>query len=190
MSQLEEKFLEQLRSACLPEPVREYRFAPGKMWRFDFAWSEYDLAVEIEGGIYARGRHTRGSSFESDASKYNAAAILGWTVLRFGPNQVNGRGRKPNKIYEGINTLKEAISVKMAIDLEIRKIVLEESDTSYTGWTMKMNNGDGVPASLGEIELWKIVRKQATEIVALRGRVSQLEANQSIKGVAHERIAK
>lgn len=66
----------------------EYRFHPTRKWRFDFAWPEMMIAVEIEGGTWAGGRHSRGKGFEKDCEKYNEAAILGWTVLRFTTRQV------------------------------------------------------------------------------------------------------
>jgi hypothetical protein len=37
----------QLRMAGLPDPVEEYRFAPPRRWRFDLAWPERMLAVEV-----------------------------------------------------------------------------------------------------------------------------------------------
>ena len=52
------------------------------MWRFDMAWPRLMLAVEVEGGIWARGRHVRGKGFEADCEKYNEAALAGWRVLR------------------------------------------------------------------------------------------------------------
>ena len=61
----------------------EYRFYPTRSWRFDFAWPERRLAVEVEGGTWSQGRHTRGRGFAADCAKYNAAALLGWRVLRF-----------------------------------------------------------------------------------------------------------
>ena len=82
MSRLEETFAFQVRAAGLPEPEREYRFHPTRRWRFDFAWPEAMLAVEIEGGIHTRGRHTRATGFVRDAEKYNTAGEMGWTVLR------------------------------------------------------------------------------------------------------------
>ena len=73
-----------LHAALLPVvPVREHRFHPTRKWRFDFAFPDHKLAVEIEGGIWANGRHTRGSGFKADMEKYNEAALLGWKVLRF-----------------------------------------------------------------------------------------------------------
>lgn len=82
-SALEERFARGLRALKVLEPQREYRFAPPRMWRFDFAWPEQRFAVEIEGGVWTNGRHTRGSGFVADTEKYNAAALAGWKVLRF-----------------------------------------------------------------------------------------------------------
>lgn len=47
------------------------------------------LAVELEGGTWANGRHTRGSGYAEDCDKYNQAALLGWRVLRFTASSVN-----------------------------------------------------------------------------------------------------
>lgn len=82
-SHLEELLAIQIHAANLPEPEREYQFCKGRRWRFDFAWPEHRIAAEVEGGIWTGGRHTRGSGFEKDCEKYNTAALLGWTVLRF-----------------------------------------------------------------------------------------------------------
>lgn len=83
MSVLEREFAFQLRALKVPEPERQYRFHNTRKWRFDFSWPDRKLAVEIEGGIWAKGAHTRGKRFNSDAEKYNAAALAGWQVLRY-----------------------------------------------------------------------------------------------------------
>lgn len=69
--------------AKLPKPVREYKFHPDRKWRFDFAWPDAMLAVELEGGIWTGGAHTRGKHFVSDCEKYNAATKMGWKILRY-----------------------------------------------------------------------------------------------------------
>ena len=64
-------------------PVRELRFAPPRLFRFDFAWPELKVAVEIEGGLYGKSRHTTVGGFNKDCEKYNLAVENGWRVLRF-----------------------------------------------------------------------------------------------------------
>ena len=87
-SQYEEMLALYLRATALPDPVREHRFHPTRRWRFDFAWPERMIAAEVEGGTWARGRHTRGSGFERDCEKYNAAAECGWSVYRYTAQQI------------------------------------------------------------------------------------------------------
>ena len=80
------------RAAGLPEPLTEYRFDHSRRWRFDYAFPADRIAVEVEGGAYTRGRHTRGKGFIADMEKYNAAAIEGWCVLRVTPDQLLTHG--------------------------------------------------------------------------------------------------
>lgn len=70
---------------------REVVFAAPRKWRFDFVVATLarggrgaltQLAVEVEGGVYSGGRHTRGSGFVEDCRKYSEALCLGWRVLR------------------------------------------------------------------------------------------------------------
>ena len=76
------------------EHVREYCFHEARKWRFDFAAPEYKLAIELEGGIWTNGRHSRGRGFQNDLSKYQEAACLGWTVIRFSVADVkNGKAK-------------------------------------------------------------------------------------------------
>lgn len=66
-------------------PAPEYRFAPPRKWAFDFAFPRKLVALEIEGGVWVRGRHTRGSGYIADMEKYSNAAVLGWCVIRTTP---------------------------------------------------------------------------------------------------------
>jgi very-short-patch-repair endonuclease len=65
------------------EVFLEHQFHAKRKWRFDMAIPSLKLAIEIEGAVYSNGRHTRGSGFLKDIEKYNQAALLGWTLLRF-----------------------------------------------------------------------------------------------------------
>ncbi len=73
------------RAFGLPEAVPEYRFARhvGRQFRFDRAWPGAKVAVELEGGVWSRGRHVRPKGYRVDCEKYNLATMLGWRVLRF-----------------------------------------------------------------------------------------------------------
>jgi hypothetical protein len=84
-SRLEAEFALQLRAHKIPEPIREYRFSKERRFRFDFAWpdSRFRVAVELQGGVWTAGRHSRGTGFIADCDKRNLAQIEGWTVLTF-----------------------------------------------------------------------------------------------------------
>lgn len=91
----------QMRSAGL-RPETEYRFHPRRRWRADFAFPKQRLLIEFEGGIYTRGRHTRGKGYEKDMEKYNAATSLGYRVLRFSSKHVTS-GYALKTIEEALN---------------------------------------------------------------------------------------
>lgn len=65
-----------------PVPHFEYRHDPNRMWRFDVAWPEHKVALEIEGNVWHKSRHTTGKGFLQDCDKYNTATAKGWLVLR------------------------------------------------------------------------------------------------------------
>jgi len=72
------------------KPVKELRFHPKRMWRFDFAFPEEKVAVEVEGGVWSsqhggKSRHFTGTGAIADMEKYSNAAALGWRILRFTP---------------------------------------------------------------------------------------------------------
>ncbi len=73
-------------AAGILRPEREYRFDAERQWRFDYAWPERRIALEVEGGVWTQGRHTRGKGFLEDMKKYNRAAMLGWRVVRCVPD--------------------------------------------------------------------------------------------------------
>lgn len=71
-----------------PVPVAEHRFHETRRWRFDLAWPDRKLAVEINGGVFVQGRHARGAGLLGDYEKLNAAQIAGWTCLQTTPRGV------------------------------------------------------------------------------------------------------
>ena len=103
MSRGEEAFALHLRVHRLAGWVREYRFDPVRRWRFDFAHVEMRIAVEIEGGIWVNGRHSRGKGMQADMDKYNRATVLGWRVLRFSTEQAE-RGEAIRTVLDMIQS--------------------------------------------------------------------------------------
>ena len=85
------QFLAALVALDLPKPTQEVVFAKeyGRKWRTDFmiAQGTTKIAIEIEGGAFSGGRHTRGVGFVADMQKYNAYSMLGYTLLRFTAEQ-------------------------------------------------------------------------------------------------------
>lgn len=104
-SVLERKFAAAWRMAGGPEPVREHRFAAGRRFRFDFCWPDKMVAVELEGGIWTGGGHTRGAGYRENCEKYNLAAIQGWRVLRY---TVNDLDERPVVVVEEVKSLLNA----------------------------------------------------------------------------------
>lgn len=82
-SPLVASLLRQIASAGLPAPVQEHRFHATRRWRFDLAWPDRMIAVEVDGGVWSGGRHTRGAGFVGDCEKANEATAMGWRVFRF-----------------------------------------------------------------------------------------------------------
>jgi very-short-patch-repair endonuclease len=99
----EQSFLYYMRllASDVEEPEEEFRFDPVRRWRFDFAWPEKRVAVEIDGGQWLPngGRHSR----DSDRAKLNRAAVMGWRVLRFSPQELNSNP------HDAIQCVREAL---------------------------------------------------------------------------------
>lgn len=90
----------------LPRPNIEWRFDPARKWRFDFAWPEAHVAVEVNGGRYAfaGGRHAS----DGDHEKLRRAAALGWRVLPVSPQALRDN---PGSVMQDV---REALAWKPA----------------------------------------------------------------------------
>jgi very-short-patch-repair endonuclease len=87
MTPLQDKFfLAALTQAGIPAPVAEYKFHPIRRWRFDFCWLDQKLALEIQGGIFNNGRHSRGAAMIKEWEKLNTAAGMGYRLLYCQPS--------------------------------------------------------------------------------------------------------
>jgi len=70
----------------------EYKFCEDRKWKFDYAIVDKMIAIEVEGGAFTQGRHTRGKGFINDMEKYNKATELGWTLIRVIPKELLTQG--------------------------------------------------------------------------------------------------
>lgn len=94
-NKLTNRFLFLWRALNGPALVAEHRFHDTRKWRFDFCSPTCRVAIELEGGVWKDGAHTRGKHYTSDCEKYNAAAMAGWCVLRFPTDMVSRKYLAP-----------------------------------------------------------------------------------------------
>lgn len=69
--------MRQIEAAGLPAPERQSRLVDGRRFQTDLVWrgAGQMVTVEVEGGTWVRGRHTRPQGFENDCEKYNAVEL-------------------------------------------------------------------------------------------------------------------
>lgn len=80
---------QQLKYSGVPAPVAEFRLDPSRRFRFDLAWPDWKIAIEIEGLVYSNrgdnqlvGRHVSVTGFKRDIEKYRLAFERLWFLLR------------------------------------------------------------------------------------------------------------
>ncbi len=61
----------------------EYKFLPDRKFRFDIAIIQLKVAIEYEGLMSKKSRHTTVTGYTRDATKYNLAQAAGWRVFRY-----------------------------------------------------------------------------------------------------------
>jgi hypothetical protein len=85
-----------------PKLMAEHKFHPTRRWRIDY-WHESGVAIEVEGSVWTKGRHTRGSGFMADMEKYNAIAERGILLFRIPAHQITTKWLTPiiETIYRG-----------------------------------------------------------------------------------------
>jgi len=70
----------------------EHQFHPTRKWRLDYAATNGSMvAIELQGGIFTNGGHSRASGQIKDMEKYNAAAALGWRIFYLHTKNVSDR---------------------------------------------------------------------------------------------------
>ncbi len=112
MSRLEDQVEKELIELGV-EYHRQYQFHATRKWKADFAiWCAFPeshaffgktILLEIEGGEFSGGRHTRGTGLVNDCIKYNEAVMCGYIILRFSGLMVK-RGDVKKYLQENVLT--------------------------------------------------------------------------------------
>jgi hypothetical protein len=76
--ELERALLAQIKMAGLPIPTREYKAIPNRRFRWDMAWIEPRILLEVQGAIWVKGGHSTGRGITRDCEKLNLASMAGW----------------------------------------------------------------------------------------------------------------
>jgi very-short-patch-repair endonuclease len=93
---------QQISALGMPQPVKQYRFHESRQWKFDFAYPDRKLAVEIDGLSKNPGAHQRFAGIENDCEKRAEALIRGWKILRVTGAMVKS-GRAVNYLRHLLN---------------------------------------------------------------------------------------
>jgi very-short-patch-repair endonuclease len=91
-----------LQGAGLPSFVREHVFSTKRKFRFDFAWPELKIGIEIEGAIWKKGGHSTGKGITRDIEKGNLATLEGWKLLRYSTTMLE---KEASRVLEEVTWL-------------------------------------------------------------------------------------
>lgn len=67
----------------------EFEFSSERKFRIDYALPIHKIAIEIDGGIWMRGRsgHSSGTGIKRDQEKTTLLSVCGWSVIRITPDE-------------------------------------------------------------------------------------------------------
>jgi very-short-patch-repair endonuclease len=97
-SVLETRFLQLVRSACLPAPVPQYEVTlpGGSVVRLDFAYPRPMVGIELDGAVYHSGERAE----RRDRRRDTRLGAIGWRILRFGWDEVT---RTPDYVVSTVD---------------------------------------------------------------------------------------
>lgn len=140
----------------IPAPVFEHQFEPLRKWKFDYAWPEHRIALEVEGGIWSGGRHIRPKGFLGDMAKYNHAVRLGWGVLRVEPKELLK--------LSTVQMVREAMRGQLEHGLgKVERCIHEGDALAYHDWRWHLFKRSGDSRNAGADTLAGLVRMVASQ---------------------------
>lgn len=102
MSESEDLLAFQLRAVKAPIFERQFRITPERKFMADFYFVLGRLVVEVDGGGFVNGRHSRGTGVEKDAEKSAYIARMPARLMRVTPTQVR-KGLAVEWILKALN---------------------------------------------------------------------------------------
>jgi very-short-patch-repair endonuclease len=100
-SKLELKFINLWRSLHPSiELISEVKLIPKRRFRFDFVHMDSKTAIELNGGNFINGRHTRPVALNNEYEKMNLALLNGYQVFTLSNQMINEKW--VNEIYSYI----------------------------------------------------------------------------------------
>lgn len=93
-----------------PNYKKEFAFAEGRRYRFDFYLPEQLCGIEYEGVYVSEGEHsghTNMNGYAKDCEKYNLAQILGYKVLRYTNKNYHNLGSDLWQLKYGVTSTLE-----------------------------------------------------------------------------------
>lgn len=102
--ELEDRLYTDLQLAGLCDGLeRQYRFHPTRKFRADFAYPARRLLIEVQGGSWVGGGHTRGAGYERDCERMNLATLEGYQMMWFTSSMVR-QGRAVPEIRAALSS--------------------------------------------------------------------------------------
>jgi very-short-patch-repair endonuclease len=87
-SKLEAELLQQITLCRLPVPESQVPLIPGRKFAWDLVWRAQRVCLEVQGGTWTRGAHSRGAGQARDAKKQALATLAGWRCLAVTTDQI------------------------------------------------------------------------------------------------------
>jgi hypothetical protein len=74
----------------LPRPEAELQIIPGRKFLHDFGWPAFRVVIEVQGGVWARGKsgHSSGTGIVRDMEKLSLTSVAGWRTIQVQPKDL------------------------------------------------------------------------------------------------------
>lgn len=82
----------------------EYIFdVNGRKWKFDYCIESLKIAIEYNGIMSEKSRHTSITGYSEDMNKITAASKQGWIILQYTPLNYRKMIKDLDEIYNNLN---------------------------------------------------------------------------------------